>query len=146
MPVSKGIEGFVDEVAVGLGPFQLSSFLHALFVLHTLGFQRRHRFTLHPIKLREEHRPRVFQNGLDQREHVKGVGFRGGIQQGQGIDQVQRLGVWCIEKSCCSSGLATACGQRAFSSTTRLIRPALRRVRKQVAALRRCRRFITSLS
>jgi len=88
MLVSKGVEGVIDEVAVGLGPFQLLQLLHALLVLDALGFQRCHGFTLDSIKLREEHRPRVFQNGLDQREHVKGVGFHGRIEQRQGIDQV----------------------------------------------------------
>ena len=93
MLVGKGVEGLVDEVAVGLGPFQLFQLLHPLFILDALGLQRCHGFALQSIKLSKEDRPRILQNGFDQREHVKGVGFCRRIEQRQGVDQVERQGV-----------------------------------------------------
>ncbi len=90
MPVGKGVEGVVDELAQRLRILQLLHLLHPLVVLHAFGLPCRDRLVLHAIELLAEDQLGVLEDRLDQREHVERVLGRLGIEQRQRLEQVER--------------------------------------------------------
>ncbi len=90
MLVREGVERVVDEVAVRLRPLQLLELRHALVVLHALRLHLRHLLGLELVELLAQHRVRVLEDRLDQRQHVQRVGRRLAIEQRGRVEQVQR--------------------------------------------------------
>ena len=90
MPGGKSVEGGIDELAVGLGIFQLLQFFHALVVFDALHLHLGHFAVFDLVELLAQDDVRIFQNGFDQREQHERVIGRLRVHERDGFQQVQR--------------------------------------------------------
>jgi len=90
VPIRKGVEGRVDELAIRLGMLQLFQLRHSLLVIQPGHLHFRHLPALELVQLLAENDVRIFEDGFHQRQqHQRVIGLLR-IHLRQGLQQVER--------------------------------------------------------
>ncbi len=90
MLVGEIVEGAVDELPLGFWVFHLLQLGDALVVFDALLLHLGHPLGLQTVQLFPQDDVRVLEDGFHQSDHVQGVVRGLGIQQGQGVQKVER--------------------------------------------------------
>ena len=88
--VGEGVEGGIDEFAVGLGIFQVLQFFDALFVGDAFHLHLGHLAVFQAVELFAQDDVRVLDDGFHHGQQNEGVIRLLGIHEGNGLQQIER--------------------------------------------------------